>query len=99
MLLLVLSLSTPLPASGQSLRGSPDSLQVQLNEARISNFTFLASGRQVRNFVAAGYLVPVRPNADLQIHGVSFRRRSPTEWRPGTRCGRSPARTTPRSRR
>jgi hypothetical protein len=67
-LLLVLSL----PGSGQTLGGSPRSLEIQFAAARAHDFTFLATPGQVQRFVKAGYLVRVRPGASLQLHGVSY---------------------------
>ncbi|TVR65945.1 MAG: LysM peptidoglycan-binding domain-containing protein, partial [Gemmatimonadales bacterium] len=59
-------------AAAQSLRGSPESLDRQNAQARAHNFTYLETPAQVRRYVELGYLVPVRPTADMQIHNVSF---------------------------
>lgn len=60
------------PAAGQSLRGSSASLDAQNDQARVHDFTYLSTGSQVRRFVDAGYLVPVRGNRDFELHAVSF---------------------------
>lgn len=61
-----------LPVRGQSLRGSAASLDVQNDQARFHDFTYLSTSSQVRSFVDAGYLVPVRGNRDFELHAVSF---------------------------
>lgn len=60
------------PAVAQSLRGSSSSLDIQNRIAREHDFTYIRTSSQVRRFVAAGYLVPVRSNADFDLHAVSF---------------------------
>jgi LysM repeat protein len=60
------------PASAQSLRGSSSSLDIQNRIAREHDFTYIRTSSQVRRFVSAGYLVPVRGNADFDLHAVSF---------------------------
>lgn len=60
------------PLAAQSLRGSPSSLDVQNRIAQEHDFTYLRSPDQVRRFVSAGYLIPVRANADFELHAVSF---------------------------
>jgi LysM repeat protein len=60
------------PGAGQTLGGSPRSLEIQFAQARAHDFTFLATPAQVERFVKAGYLVRVRPAASLQLHGVSY---------------------------
>lgn len=57
---------------GQSLRGSPSSLDRQERAAQAHDFTYLQSPAQVESFVKAGYLVQVRPNRDFGLHGVSY---------------------------
>lgn len=66
--------SFPSPAAvyGQSLRGSPSSLDRQERAAQTHDFTYLQSPTQVEGFVKAGYLVQVRPNRDFGLHGVSY---------------------------
>lgn len=56
----------------QSLRGSSASLDIQNRIAREHDFTYIESPGQVRRFVSAGYLVPVRANEDIDLHAVSF---------------------------
>ena len=60
------------PLEAQSLRGGTRSMDIQNRVAREHDFTFIASSNQVRSFVDAGYLVPVRGNADFELHAVSF---------------------------
>lgn len=61
------------PLHGQSLRGSQRSLDVQNRIARSHDFSYLVNGAQVRRFVSAGYLVPVRGNRDYRLDNeVSF---------------------------
>lgn len=62
----------PAVAAGQSLSGSRASLDVQNRMAKAHDFSFLATAAQVRKFVGSGYLVPVRPNGDFELHDVSF---------------------------
>ena len=59
-------------AEGQTLRGSDASVRRSHKQALSHDFTFLSSPAQVRRFVDAGYLVPVRPNRDFTLHQVSF---------------------------
>jgi hypothetical protein len=59
-------------ASAQSLHGSRASLDRQNRQARAHDFTYLKSAGQLRRFVAAGLLVPVRASADVDLEGVSF---------------------------
>jgi hypothetical protein len=66
-----LLLSPPTALSGQSLRGSTASLDRQVRSAEAHDFTFIETPAQVQRFVTAGYLVPVRANRDLDLHGVS----------------------------
>ena len=70
--LAVAFLLLPLAARAQSLHGSATSLAVQIEQARAHDFTYLETPRQLRRFVGAGYLVPVRPNANLALHAVSY---------------------------
>lgn len=69
--LILVALTAP-SLSGQDLRGSRASMDLQERQARAHDFTYLANAEQVRRFVANGFLVPVRGNADYEIHGVSF---------------------------
>ncbi|HUG41598.1 MAG TPA: DUF5715 family protein [Longimicrobiales bacterium] len=60
------------PAAAQSLRGSPWSITHQNRVARDHEFTFLTTGRGVREFVAKGYLVEVRGDANYKLAAVSY---------------------------
>jgi hypothetical protein len=62
----------PLSLRAQSLRGSPASLDRQDAAARRNDYTFIRTPAQLRFFVEQGWLVPVRPSADLTLHGVSY---------------------------
>jgi hypothetical protein len=70
--LLIAALAPTLPASAQSLSGSRASLDRQNLAARDHDYSFLATSGQVRKFVDAGYLVPIEPNADFELHEVSY---------------------------
>jgi len=65
-------LATHLDLTGQSLNGSPASLDLQNAQAQAHGFSILRTPQQVREFVDNGYLVPVLANADLELHLVSF---------------------------
>ena len=67
-----LLLLMPTVVGAQSLRGSSASLDIQNQMARVHEFTFLITPRQVTSFVDSGYLVRVQPNPDLQLHEVSY---------------------------
>jgi hypothetical protein len=60
------------PAEAQSLGGSAASLDRQNRVARQHDYSFLQTGSQVRRFVSAGYLVPIVPSSDFEMHLVSF---------------------------
>jgi LysM repeat protein len=70
--LAALSLASVQVAAAQSLIGSPVSLDAQNRIARAHDFSYLATGTQVRQFVRSGYLVPVESNDDFDLHAVSF---------------------------
>lgn len=57
---------------GQSLGGSRASLDRQGAQAAAHDFTYLETPGDVRRFVNGGYLVPVVPNQDLDLHDVSY---------------------------
>ncbi len=59
-------------ASAQSLRGSRTSLERQNAQAIRHDFTYLRETRQLKRFVSAGLLVPVRSNHDFRLKDVSF---------------------------
>ncbi len=60
------------PAEAQSLRGSTRSLDRQNRVARQHDFTYIRTAAQVRRFVDAGYLVPVRSSEDVRVNRISF---------------------------
>ncbi|MDX1568546.1 MAG: DUF5715 family protein [Longimicrobiales bacterium] len=73
-LLLFLSVAgAPLGLSGQSLRGSNSSLDIQNRMARQHDFTYIADSRQVERFVDGGYLVRVEGDGNFRLDNeVSF---------------------------
>lgn len=64
--------AAPATLAAQTLRGSSASLDRQNEQARAHGFSYLRTPDQVRQFVAEGYLVPVHPNRDFDVHNVSF---------------------------
>ena len=60
------------PLGAQSLRGSPASLDRQNRVARQHDYSFLTTGARVKYFAEKGWLVPLRPNQDFELNGVSF---------------------------
>ncbi len=60
------------PASAQSLRGSPASLDRQNQMARSHDFTYLRNRSQVEKFIGLGLLVPIRPTGNVDLVAVSF---------------------------
>lgn len=70
-LLCVTALSAPAAAAAQSLRGSPWSMTRQNRVAQDHEFTFLASSRGIRDFVARGYLVHLAGNENYTLANVS----------------------------
>jgi hypothetical protein len=58
-------------ARAQSLTGSRSSIDLQNRIAQEHDFTFTASTAQVKRFVNAGYLVPVRGNGDYYVKNIS----------------------------
>lgn len=74
-LLIALLACSVLPALAENptLRGSRASMVRQNHVAREEDFSFLRTPAQVREFLAAGYLVPLSGNADYALGtGVSF---------------------------
>ena len=57
---------------GQSLRGSEASVTRAFVRAEDHDFTFLKTGAQVQQFVAAGYLVRLASSRNFVLHDVSF---------------------------
>jgi len=69
--LAALALGGPGPASAQSLRGSPASLDRQNRAARDHDFSFIETTGRVRTFAEKGYLVRIHGGQDFELHGVS----------------------------
>ncbi len=65
-------LALAVPAAGQSLQGSKLSLDLQNRMAAEHDFTYIGTSAQVRRFVDAGYLVPVRSNRDYRVKTLPF---------------------------
>ncbi len=59
-------------ADGQSLTGSRASLDIQNRMAKAHDLSFLATTGQVQKFVRSGFLVPLSPTHDFDLHEVSF---------------------------
>ena len=59
-------------ANEVSLRGSAASLDEQNDQAERHDFTYVREAAQLRRFVGAGLLVPVRANGDYRLKDVSF---------------------------
>lgn len=57
---------------GATLRGSRGSLLKQQKFAKQHDFSTLRTKAEVRKFVRAGRLVPIRSGGDLQLAGVEF---------------------------
>lgn len=61
------------PVMGQSLRGSPASLDRQNRIAREHDYTFIDTPARVRYFAEQGWLVPVKSTGDFTVKGdVSY---------------------------
>lgn len=61
------------PATAQSLRGTPASMDNQVRQARAHDFAFLDTPGDVYRYVEAGYLVPIQGNRDYTVKpGVPF---------------------------
>jgi hypothetical protein len=73
-ILTVLGLSALTPGflGAQSLKGSAAKLDLQNDMAEEHDFTYLRTPDQVRTFVELGLLVQLQPNADFELHEVSF---------------------------
>ena len=56
----------------QTLKGSRASLYRQQRMAAQHEYSFLANRKDVNQFVASGYLVPIRGNRDYKLANVSF---------------------------
>ncbi len=74
--LALLAAAVPLataPASAQSLRPTPASLDRQNREAQLHGYTYLVTPAQVRKFTELGYLVPIPGDQDYDVKaGTSF---------------------------
>ena len=70
---LTLALCTAaLPLEAQSLRGSRASLDLQNQQARNHDFTYLDGRPDVTRFVGAGLLVPIKGGPHYKLDGVSY---------------------------
>jgi len=67
----VLFLAAP-AAEAASLSGSRSSVSRQNYQARRHEYTFIRTPAQVKQFVAKGWLVPLRGNSNYTLHAVSF---------------------------
>lgn len=72
LLLVGLGTSGPVSVGAQSLRGSTASMDRQVRMARQHDFTYIDTGDRVRYFASQGWLVPIRPTRDFELHAVSF---------------------------
>ena len=72
LVLSALVVAPPPQADAASLRGSRSSVSRQNYQARRHDYTFIRTPAQVKRFVANGWLVPVRGNANYALHGVSY---------------------------
>lgn len=70
--LLALAWAGSAPLGAQSLGGSPASLDRQNRVADQHDYTFIRTGARVKYFAERGWLVPVRPNQDFELNGVSY---------------------------
>ncbi len=59
-------------SQAQSLKGSPESMQKQYQEAVRQDFSFLKTSQSINTFVSNGQLVKVNENRFLELHAVSF---------------------------
>lgn len=71
-LFLILVVAWTTPVSGQSLRGSSKSLDLQNQVAEEHDFTYIDTPERVRYFASQGWLVRVSPTRNFQLHAVSF---------------------------
>ncbi|TVP56733.1 MAG: LysM peptidoglycan-binding domain-containing protein [Gemmatimonadales bacterium] len=58
--------------AAQTLRGGQASLDRQNRQAQLHNFSYLRTPEEVTRFVELGYLVPIVPTRDLDLHNVSY---------------------------
>lgn len=59
-------------SAAQSLRGSRASVDLQNRVARQHDYTYLDTPDRVRFFADQGWLVRIEPDADFDLHAVSF---------------------------
>jgi hypothetical protein len=71
-MLAALGSGLPTSALSQSLRGSTASLDRQNQMAEDHDYTFIEDGDRVRFFASQGWLVPIEPNSDVALKGVSY---------------------------
>jgi LysM repeat protein len=69
---LAVLVACPSATEAQTLRGGTASLDRQNQQATAHDFSYLATPADVRRFVDLGYLEPVVPNRDFDVHNVSF---------------------------
>jgi len=69
---LVAALLVGAAAEAQSLRGSGASLNRQVEQADLHDFSYLENANRVQRFVDAGLLVPLYETRDYWLKGVSF---------------------------
>jgi LysM repeat protein len=60
------------PAQGQSLRGSPASVNRMYHQAKAEDFSFFETSAGVRKAVKNGWLVKLEPNGDFTLHEVGY---------------------------
>lgn len=60
------------PTDAQTLRGSAASMDRQHRVAVAHDYTFLAKTGDVKRFVELGLLVPIKGDANYELHAVSF---------------------------
>ncbi|MDP2959258.1 MAG: DUF5715 family protein [Longimicrobiales bacterium] len=71
-LAVILVLALPTRSAAQTLKGSPASLDRQNRLAREHDFTFIRTAPRVQDFAERGWLVRIRPDSDVELHGVSY---------------------------
>lgn len=60
------------PAEGQSLHGSPASVNRMYRHAKAEDFSFFETSASVRKAVKNGWLVKLVPNGDFTLHEVGY---------------------------
>ncbi|MHB1312015.1 MAG: DUF5715 family protein [Gemmatimonadaceae bacterium] len=64
--------AVPAAASSQSLRGSRASINRMYRQAKVEHLAFYETSGGVRKAAAAGKLVRLTADADVQLHGVGY---------------------------